>query len=169
MEAWVSGTARAPWFTVLGLPFSCPRPSSDGGILTTPMRRRSSTMAPSSPRPGASSRLRSRSVCRSGARERSSAQRHMVRHAGPSLGRRKRRGCSVQTASFSVNWSVNICVTTGRSTSFVSRQPEAARVSGLVVPTLLTWPGSAIVHDIKGENWQITAGFRAKLGPRPTV
>lgn len=35
---------------------------------------------------------------------------------------------------------------------------------GLVVPTLLTWPGSAIVHDIKGENWQITAGFRAKHG-----
>jgi type IV secretion system protein VirD4 len=32
---------------------------------------------------------------------------------------------------------------------------------GLVVPTLLTWPGSAIVHDIKGENWQLTAGFRA--------
>lgn len=35
---------------------------------------------------------------------------------------------------------------------------------GLVVPTLLTWPGSAIVHDIKGENWQLTAGFRAKHG-----
>ena len=35
---------------------------------------------------------------------------------------------------------------------------------GLVVPTLLTWPGSAIVHDIKGENWQITAGFRARHG-----
>lgn len=35
---------------------------------------------------------------------------------------------------------------------------------GLVVPTLLTWPGSAIVHDIKGENWQITAGFRAQHG-----
>jgi type IV secretion system protein VirD4 len=33
---------------------------------------------------------------------------------------------------------------------------------GLVVPTLLTWPGSAIVHDIKGENWQLTAGFRAR-------
>jgi type IV secretion system protein VirD4 len=26
----------------------------------------------------------------------------------------------------------------------------------LVIPTLLTWPGSAIVHDIKGENWQLT-------------
>ncbi len=35
---------------------------------------------------------------------------------------------------------------------------------GLVVPTLLAWPGSAIVHDIKGENWQLTAGFRAKHG-----
>ena len=35
---------------------------------------------------------------------------------------------------------------------------------GLVVPTLLTWPGSCIVHDIKGENWQFTAGFRAKHG-----
>ncbi|MDK1494269.1 conjugal transfer protein TraG [Sinorhizobium sp. 7-81] len=35
---------------------------------------------------------------------------------------------------------------------------------GLVVPTLLTWPGSAIVHDIKGENWELTAGFRARHG-----
>ena len=35
---------------------------------------------------------------------------------------------------------------------------------GLVVPSLLTWPGSAIVHDIKGENWQLTAGFRATHG-----
>jgi type IV secretion system protein VirD4 len=35
---------------------------------------------------------------------------------------------------------------------------------GLVIPSLLTWPGSAIVHDIKGENWQLTAGFRAHHG-----
>ncbi|CAI9398383.1 Conjugal transfer protein TraG [Pleomorphomonas sp. T1.2MG-36] len=35
---------------------------------------------------------------------------------------------------------------------------------GLVVPTLLTWPGSAIIHDIKGENWGLTAGFRSKHG-----
>ncbi|HCE7732079.1 TPA: type IV secretory system conjugative DNA transfer family protein, partial [Pseudomonas aeruginosa] len=25
---------------------------------------------------------------------------------------------------------------------------------GLVVPTLLSWPASAVIHDIKGENWQ---------------
>ncbi len=35
---------------------------------------------------------------------------------------------------------------------------------GLVVPSLLTWPGSAIVHDIKGENWHLTASFRSKHG-----
>ncbi|MCW2387141.1 type IV secretion system protein VirD4 [Sphingobium sp. B11D3B] len=35
---------------------------------------------------------------------------------------------------------------------------------GLVIPTLLTWPGSCIVHDIKGENWQLTSGFRARHG-----
>ena len=35
---------------------------------------------------------------------------------------------------------------------------------GLVVPSLLTWPGSAIVHDIKGENWTLTAGYRARHG-----
>jgi type IV secretion system protein VirD4 len=35
---------------------------------------------------------------------------------------------------------------------------------GLVVPTLLTWPGSCIVHDIKGENWNLTSGFRACHG-----
>jgi type IV secretion system protein VirD4 len=35
---------------------------------------------------------------------------------------------------------------------------------GLVVPTLLTWPASAIIHDIKGENWKITAGLRARVG-----
>jgi type IV secretion system protein VirD4 len=32
---------------------------------------------------------------------------------------------------------------------------------GLVVPTLLSWTGSAVVHDIKAENWQLTAGWRS--------
>ncbi len=34
---------------------------------------------------------------------------------------------------------------------------------GLVVPTLMTWPGSAVIHDIKGENWQLTAGWRSQF------
>jgi type IV secretion system protein VirD4 len=35
---------------------------------------------------------------------------------------------------------------------------------GLVIPTLLTWPYSTIVHDIKGENFHLTSGFRARFG-----
>lgn len=34
---------------------------------------------------------------------------------------------------------------------------------GLVIPTLLSWTGSVVVHDIKGENWQLTAGWRSKF------
>ena len=34
---------------------------------------------------------------------------------------------------------------------------------GLVIPTLLSWTGSVIVHDIKGENWALTAGWRSRF------
>lgn len=34
---------------------------------------------------------------------------------------------------------------------------------GLVVPTLLSWMGSVVVHDIKGENWRLTAGWRSRF------
>ena len=38
---------------------------------------------------------------------------------------------------------------------------------GLVIPTLLSWPHSVVVHDIKGENFALTAGWRARdLGSR---
>ncbi len=32
---------------------------------------------------------------------------------------------------------------------------------GLVIPTLLAWEESAIIYDIKGENWAKTSGFRS--------
>lgn len=31
---------------------------------------------------------------------------------------------------------------------------------GHIVPTLLTWKGSCVVTDIKGENWELTSGYR---------
>lgn len=34
---------------------------------------------------------------------------------------------------------------------------------GLVVPTLISWTGSAVIHDIKGENWELTSGWRARF------
>jgi type IV secretion system protein VirD4 len=35
---------------------------------------------------------------------------------------------------------------------------------GIVIPNLLTWPGSAVVLDVKRENWDATAGYRAAHG-----
>src|SRR3984885_8429246 len=35
---------------------------------------------------------------------------------------------------------------------------------GLVIPSLLVWEESAVIYDIKGENWAKTAGFRSKRG-----
>ena len=34
---------------------------------------------------------------------------------------------------------------------------------GLVVPTLLSWPESAVITDLKGELWAMTAGWRQKF------
>lgn len=34
---------------------------------------------------------------------------------------------------------------------------------GLVVPTLLSWTGNAIIHDIKGENWSLTSKWRSEF------
>lgn len=33
---------------------------------------------------------------------------------------------------------------------------------GLVIPTLLSWPASSVVTDLKGELWALTAGWRKK-------
>jgi len=34
---------------------------------------------------------------------------------------------------------------------------------GLVIPTLLSWPHSVLIYDIKKENWALTAGWRRKF------
>jgi type IV secretion system protein VirD4 len=34
---------------------------------------------------------------------------------------------------------------------------------GIVIPTLLSWSESVLVHDVKGENWALTSGFREKV------
>jgi len=40
--------------------------------------------------------------------------------------------------------------------------PRTGKGVGIIIPTLLTWPHSVIVTDIKGENWGITAGYRKR-------
>ncbi|MCE7949636.1 MAG: conjugal transfer protein TraG [Xanthomonadales bacterium PRO7] len=46
----------------------------------------------------------------------------------------------------------------------VTAPSRSGKGVGIVVPTLLTWPGSVIVNDIKGENWTLTAGHRRRFG-----
>ena len=45
---------------------------------------------------------------------------------------------------------------------FVYAPPGAGKTTALMVPTLLTWPGSVVVLDIKGELWDLTSGFRSR-------
>ena len=37
---------------------------------------------------------------------------------------------------------------------------------GIVIPNLLHWSDSAIVHDVKGENFRLTSGYRAAHGQK---
>ena len=41
---------------------------------------------------------------------------------------------------------------------------RSGKGAGVVIPTLLTWPHSALIHDLKGENWALTAGWRKRMG-----
>jgi type IV secretion system protein VirD4 len=40
----------------------------------------------------------------------------------------------------------------------------AGKTTSLVVPTLFSWSGSVVVYDLKGENYKLTAGYRAECG-----
>lgn len=44
--------------------------------------------------------------------------------------------------------------------------PRSGKGVGLVIPTLLSWPESVVVHDIRGENYAKSAGWRAAQGQR---
>ncbi len=49
----------------------------------------------------------------------------------------------------------------GKEHVFCFAPTRSGKGVGLVVPTLLTWTHSALILDIKGENWQLTSGWRA--------
>jgi type IV secretion system protein VirD4 len=42
--------------------------------------------------------------------------------------------------------------------------PRSGKGVCLIVPTLLSWPHSAVITDLKGELWQLTAGWRQRHG-----
>ena len=52
----------------------------------------------------------------------------------------------------------------GPSHVLVFAPTRSGKGVGIVVPTLLSWPYSVLVHDLKGENWALTAGARRRMG-----
>ncbi len=54
----------------------------------------------------------------------------------------------------------------GQQHVLMAAPTRAGKGVGMVIPNLLNWPDSVIVFDTKQENWDITAGFRAKHGQK---
>lgn len=52
----------------------------------------------------------------------------------------------------------------GQLSVMLSAPTRSGKGVGVVVPNLLSWPDSAVVLDIKGENFDITAGYRTERG-----
>lgn len=52
----------------------------------------------------------------------------------------------------------------GQLSVMLSAPTRSGKGVGVVIPNLLNWPDSAVVLDIKGENFEITAGYRATHG-----
>jgi type IV secretion system protein VirD4 len=52
----------------------------------------------------------------------------------------------------------------GHLSVMLSAPTRSGKGVSVVIPNLLNWPDSAVVLDIKGENFEITAGFRAAYG-----
>ena len=52
----------------------------------------------------------------------------------------------------------------GHLSVMLSAPTRSGKGVSVVIPNLLNWPDSAVVLDIKGENYEITAGYRAARG-----
>ena len=52
----------------------------------------------------------------------------------------------------------------GQLSVMLSAPTRSGKGVGVVIPNLLNWPDSVVVLDIKGENYDITAGYRARHG-----
>jgi type IV secretion system protein VirD4 len=62
-----------------------------------------------------------------------------------------------------VGWSARYLRHAGDEHVICFAPTRSGKGVGLVVPTLLSWTASAVIVDIKGENWRLTAGWRARF------
>lgn len=59
-------------------------------------------------------------------------------------------------------WDGHILTDSSSSHVFVVAPSGTGKGTNTVVPTCLTWPGSIIVNDVKGEIHELTAGYRSQ-------
>lgn len=92
----------------------------------------------------------------------------LVREPGPFFWRKvpKRDGNNrpMFTLRKTVVKKVELLRDSGNTHLFGFCPTRSGKGTGMVLPTLLTWPNSVMVNDPKGEAFALTAGFRAAAG-----
>ena len=73
----------------------------------------------------------------------------------------KRAGLFADRGVFLGRWQKRYLRHNGPEHVMAFAPTRSGKGVGLVVPTLLSWTGSAVIHDIKGENWELTSGWRS--------
>ncbi|WP_227272023.1 type IV secretory system conjugative DNA transfer family protein [Roseobacter weihaiensis] len=89
------------------------------------------------------------------------------KHYGTPVGRYGRpaeQGGAVKVAEKGHLTQKNLLVYGGPEHMILYAPTRSGKGVGVVVPNLLNWPDSAVVLDVKKENWTLTAGFRAAGG-----
>ena len=80
------------------------------------------------------------------------------------LGSTKPSGPSILVGRFPSRFGGKFLALPGQLSVMLSAPTRSGKGVGVVVPNLLNWPDSVVVLDIKGENFDITAGYRAERG-----
>lgn len=75
----------------------------------------------------------------------------------------KRSGLLVKDGVFLGKWNTDYLRHDGPEHVMAFAPTRSGKGVGFVVPTLLSWTESAVIHDIKGENWELTSGWRSKF------
>lgn len=79
----------------------------------------------------------------------------------------ERAGLTRQTGAPSIlvgRYGKRLLSLPGQLSVMLSAPTRSGKGVGVVIPNLLNWPDSVVVLDIKGENFDVTAGFRAAHG-----
>ena len=165
LKVRLPAVARPPWFELIELPVYQPLAFFWWWFR---LRRRLAGLnflkAPISPHQVATPLSPRLSRCRFDGRGRSTRSRRTGPRAGLQPMRSTAPACFTSIALCSADGAARIAAMTAPNMRCASRRREAADGVGLVMPRLVTWPGSVITQDIKGEIWTLAAVWRRGLG-----